>query len=212
MAGRVFITVAEVSGDQHASDRVRSLKQLDPTLEIEGHGGPDMQEAGAKIHYETTRDAAMGHAAAKRAGEMWRLFKWTRAYFDEARPDLQICVDSPSMNFHFAKIAHERGIPVLYYIAPQLWAWRAGRIKKLRKRVDHVACILPFEENYFLSHGDAATFVGLPLVDDLPAQRGPSPGPRFPQRTPVIGLLAGSRRSDAVANFPHLVDVAHQVR
>jgi lipid-A-disaccharide synthase len=212
MPGRVFITVAEVSGDQHASHLVRSLRELDPTLAIEGHGGPDMLDAGATIHHETTTRAVMGHRAAARAGEMWRLFRWTREYFDRERPDLQICVDSPSMNFHFAKIAHERGIPVLYYIAPQLWAWREGRMKKLRKWVDHVACILPFEENYFRSHGVTATFVGHPLFDDLPAQRGPAPGPRFPDRTPVIGLLAGSRRSEAVANFPHLLDVAHQVR
>jgi lipid-A-disaccharide synthase len=212
MPGRVFITVAEVSGDQHASHLVRSLRELDPTLTIEGHGGPDMADAGAKIHYETTRNAAMGHAAARRAGEMWKLFRWTRDYFDQSKPDLQICVDSPSMNFHFAKIAHERGIPVLYYIAPQLWAWREGRMKKLRKWVDHVACILPFEEAYFRSHGVSATFVGHPLFDDLPPQRGPFPGPRFPDRTPVIGLLAGSRRSEAVANFPHLLDVAEQIR
>src|SRR5688500_15256168 len=212
MPGRVVITVAEVSGDQHASPLVRSLRELDPTLAIEGHGGPDMLDAGATIHHETTTKAVMGHRAAARAGEMWRLFRWTREYFDRERPDLQICVDSPSMNFHFAKIAHERGIPVLYYIAPQLWAWREGRMKKLRKWVDHVACILPFEEAYFRSHGVTATFVGHPLFDDLPPQRGPSPGPRFPDRTPVIGLLPGSRRSEAVGNFPHLLDVAQQIR
>src|SRR5688572_22929976 len=212
MPGRVFITVAEVSGDQHASHLVRSLRELDPTLAIEGHGGPEMLDAGATIHHETTTKAVMGHRAAARAGEMWRLFRWTREYFDRERPDLQICVDSPSMNFHFAKIAHERGIPVLYYIAPQLWAWREGRMKQLKKWVDQVACILPFEEEYFRKQGVNATFVGHPLFDQLSPGHGQATGPRFPERAPVIGLLPGSRKAEAAANFPHMLEVARLIR
>ena len=212
MPRRVFITAAEFSGDQHASQLIHSLRQLDPDLLIEGHGGQEMAAAGALIHQETTRGAAMILQAVARAGEMWRLFRWTKRYFAQNRPDLLICVDSPAMNFHFAKIAHQRGIPVLYYIAPQLWAWREGRIRKLRNWVDHVACILPFEESYFRRHGVNATFVGHPLFDQLPPQRGPAPGPRFPDRPPVIGLLPGSRRSEALANYPHLLHVASQGR
>jgi len=212
MPRRVFITVAEFSGDQHAAHLIESLRRLDPSIIVEGHGGPAMEAQGAIIHHETTRRAAMIYQAMARAGEMWQLFRWTRRYFNRSQPDLQICVDSPAMNFHFARIAHERGIPVLYYIAPQLWAWREGRMKKLRKWVDHVACILPFEEEYFRNHGVKATFVGHPLFDQLPPVRGPAPGPRFPDRPPVIGLLPGSRRSEAVSNFPHLLDVAARIR
>ena len=212
MARRVFITVAEVSGDQHASHLVRSLRQIDPDIIVEGHGGPAMREAGAIIHHETTGRAAMGWQALARAGEVWRMLRWTKDYYDRQRPDLQICVDSPAMNFHFARAAHRRGIPVLYYIAPQLWAWREGRMKKLRKWVDHVACILPFEEEYFRRHGVEATFVGHPLFDELPVDRGSPPEGKFPHRPPIIGLLPGSRRREAVQNFPHLVDVAQRIR
>ncbi|HEX2971413.1 MAG TPA: hypothetical protein VHP11_03720 [Tepidisphaeraceae bacterium] len=208
MSRKVFITVAEVSGDQHAAHLIRNLRELDPTLVIEGHGGPHMAAAGAAIHYETTQHAAMASQAFRRIGEMLRLFRWTKRYFTQNKPDLLICVDSPAMNFHFAKIAHERGIPVLYYIAPQLWAWREGRMTKLQKWVDHVACILPFEEAYFRRHGVQATFVGHPLFDQLPPERSPASGPRFPERAPVIGLLPGSRQTEAAANFPHLLDVA----
>ena len=148
MSRRVFITAAEGSGDQHAAELIRSLKRLDPALEIEGHGGPRMREAGCHIHTETTRRAAMGVSGLTRVAEMWKLLQWTRQYFDQNPPDLQICVDSPALNFHFARAAKERGCPVLYYIAPQLWAWREGRMEKLRKWVDHVACILPFEQKY----------------------------------------------------------------
>jgi lipid-A-disaccharide synthase len=116
------------------------------------------------------------------------------------------------MNFHFAKVAHGMGIPVLQYVAPQLWAWATWRMKKLRKWVDQVACILPFEEAYFRAHGLNATFVGHPLFDELPSNRGEASGPRFPARPPVIGLLPGSRRAEAEANFFGLLDAAEQIR
>jgi lipid-A-disaccharide synthase len=211
MARRVFITVAEVSGDKHAAQLVRSLKQLDPELIIEGHGGPEMIEAGAKVHCETVGNAAMGWRGALRAGEIYKVLRWTKKYFDSNRPDLHIGVDSPSMNFHFARAAHRRGIPVLQYVAPQLWAWQEWRIKKVRRLIDRLACILPFEEEYFRRHGVAATFVGHPLFDELAEHRHQSNGEHFPQRPPIIGLLPGSRKSEAAANFPHQLQVAEQI-
>jgi len=210
---RIFITVAEVSGDQHAAQLVRSLRELDPDLVIEGHGGPAMRSAGTRIIYETTTHAAMNLQAVARAFEMLGLLKRTRSYFQQNPPDLQICVDSPALNFHFAKLAHRLGIPVLYYIAPQLWAWREGRMKKLRRWVDRVACILPFEEEYFRRHGVDATFVGHPLFDHLPhARDGSEAAGHFPNRPPIVGLLPGSRKSEAVHNFPHQLEVATRIR
>ena len=210
MPRRVFITVAEVSGDQHAAHLIQSLRQLDGGVVVEGLGGARMRAAGALIHHETIEKAAMGVHGVSLAAEVWRLLRRAREHFDRSPPDLQICVDSPAMNFHFARIAHERGIPVLYYIAPQVWAWREGRIRKVRRWVDHVACILPFEEAYFRSHGVNATFVGHPLFDELtPNPAAPAP---LKGRPPVVGLLPGSRRSETTANFPHLLDVAGRIR
>ena len=106
------------------------------------------------------------------------------------------------MNFHFARLARRRGIPALQYVAPQLWAWAPWRMKKLRDCVDQVACILPFEESYFLAHGVNATFVGHPLFDELPEGRM-CDRPAFSNgRPPVIGLLPGSRKAEAQHNFP----------
>lgn len=209
---RIFITVAEVSGDQHAAHLIRSLKQLDPELVIEGLGGPEMRAAGAMIHHETVHSAAMGISGVKRIFEMLRLLKWTRRYFAQSPPDLQICCDSPAMNFHFAKLAHGFGVPVLYYIAPQLWAWREGRMKKLRKWVDQVACILPFEEEYFRRHGVNSTFVGHPLFDELPQRQARPMAAEFHSRPPVMGLLPGSRRGEAEANFPPMLAIAARIR
>ncbi len=214
MGRRVFITVAEVSGDQHAAQLARNLRQLDPTIVVEGHGGPRMRAAGVHIHQDTTGKAAMSWQALGRITEMWKLLKWTQQYYDQTPPDLHVCIDSPAVNLSFAKAAHERGVKVLYYIPPQLWAWRIQerRMKKLRRWVDEVACILPFEEEYFRRRGVHATYVGHPLFDALPAKREQDPAKKFPNRPPVIGLLTGSRRSEANANFPHLMDVARQIR
>ncbi len=170
-----------------------------------------MRAAGAIIHHETVGGAAMGLAGFYRVFEMFGFVKWTRKHFAANPPDLQICCDSPAMNFHFAKLAHGFGTPVLFYIAPQLWAWREGRMKKLRKWVDHVACILPFEEKYFQGHGINATFVGHPLFDELPV-RPPRPVTAdFSERGPIVGLLPGSRKSEAVHNFGPMLKVADQI-
>jgi lipid-A-disaccharide synthase len=208
----VFISVAEVSGDKHAAQLIRSLKQLDSSIQIDALGGPEMAAAGAHVHRETVSSAAMGWRGALRVFEVYRLLRWARAYFDgPQRPDLVIGVDSPSMNFHFGRAARERGIPVLQYVAPQLWAWQEWRMKKVRRWIDRLACILPFEEEYFRRNGVNATFVGHPLFDELPGAHGASSGPQFPQRPPVIGLLAGSRKSEAEANFPSQLDVAERI-
>ena len=210
---RVFLTVAEVSGDKHAAELIRSLRQIDAELIIEGLGGPEMAAAGATIYRDTVTHAAMGWRGALRAVEVIRALRWTRRHFAANRPNLQIGVDSPSMNFHFAKVARASGVPVLQYVAPQLWAWAPWRMKKLRRWVDQMACILPFEEPYFRAHGVNATFVGHPLFDQLsPRLASPSVAERFPDRPPVIGILPGSRKSEAQHNLPHLLDVAAQIR
>jgi lipid-A-disaccharide synthase len=209
---RIFITVAEVSGDQHAAHLIRSLRQLDPTLVIEGLGGPQMRDAGAIIHHETVKSAAMGISAAWRAPEVWRLLRWTRNHFKTNPPDLQICCDSWGMNNYFARLAHDLGIPVLYYIAPQVWASREGRVKKLRKWVNRLACILPFEEEYFRGHGVNATFVGHPLFDQLPPRPPRGIANDFSDRPPVVGLLPGSRRAEAQKNLPAMLLVADRIR
>jgi lipid-A-disaccharide synthase len=210
----VFITVAEVSGDTHAGNLIRALRELDSTIQIDGIGGPRMQAAGANIVYESVGNAAMGWRGALRAVEVIRLLRQTRKRFEDAshRPDLHICIDSSAMNLPFAQMAKSMDVPVLYYVAPQLWASREGRMKKMRAYVDRVACILPFEEEYYRQHGVDATFVGHPLFDELPdaseRERVAHEGRRFPNAPPTIGIVPGSRRSEVVSNLPHLLEVA----
>jgi lipid-A-disaccharide synthase len=227
MPKRVFITVGEVSGDRHAAELTRALTELDPTIIVEGHGGSAMRDAGVIVHHETVHRAAMLLKAVARAAEVYRLLLWTRDYYARNKTDLHVCIDSSGMNLHFAKMARAAGVPVLYYIAPQLWASRPGRIKKVRRYVNRVACILPFEEAYYRERGVDATFVGHPLFDELPADRRLSLEPRgFGESTggqaasgtadrgsaPVIGLMPGSRRAEVRANLPHMLEVADRIR
>lgn len=210
---RIFITVGEVSGDNHAAGVVRALKELDPTLIVEGIGGPRMSEAGANVHFETTTNAAMTFHAVKRVNEIRRLERWLiERYQTSLKPDLHICVDSSGFNLRFAKLAKSRGVPVLYFVAPQLWASRQGRIKQVRNSVDRLACIFPFEQKWFSDRGVNTTFVGHPLFDHLPADRFEKvPAVRFPDRAPVIGVVPGSRRSEVRENLPGLIEVMRRI-
>jgi lipid-A-disaccharide synthase len=211
MPRRVFISVAEPSADQHAANLVRQLRALEPDLIIEGIGGPEMAAAGMVVHHDTVARAAMGFRSILRYVEVWRILQWTRRYFQQQKPDLQICVDSWTLNRNWARLAHEMKIPVMYYIAPQIWASRAGRIKEVVRYVDRVACILPFEEQVFREHGVEATFVGHPLFDILPPVAPRNPAEHFPSKPPIIGLIPGSRRNVVQRNTPHLVDVAERI-
>ncbi|GIW75442.1 MAG: lipid-A-disaccharide synthase [Phycisphaerae bacterium] len=214
MDGRIFFTVGEVSGDNHAAGVIRALKTLKPDLNIEGIGGPRMAQAGATIHFETTTRAAMSFHAVKRVREIHRLERWLKArYRSVERPDLHVCVDSSGFNLRFARLAKSQGIKTLYFVAPQLWASREGRIQQLRDYVDRLACIFPFEEQWFGQRGVNATFVGHPLFDQLPENRLQRvPHHRFPDRDPVIGVVAGSRRSEVKENLPGLIRVMQQIR
>ena len=211
MSRRVFITVADASGDQHAAELIRALHQLDPTLQIDALGGPKMAAAGAHLLEETTGQAAMGWRGALRALEASRWLKLVADRYREVKPDLHICIDSSAINLPFAKQAKTKfGIPVLYYIPPQLWASREGRMKKVRAFVDRIASIFPFEASYYQSHGVNATFVGHPLFDELPADRT-LPQVRDFGDSPVIGIIPGSRRSEVKANLPHLIEVMNAI-
>lgn len=205
---RVFITAAEVSGDKHAAHFAQALRELMPDVTLEAFGGPALQQAGALIHHDTVTRAAMSWMAVFRLMEFKRLLKRFDRMYRENPPDLHVCVDSSGVNLHFAKIARSHGVPVLYYVAPQLWASRPGRMPKVRERVNRLACIWQFEEEYFGKAGVPATYVGHPLFDQLPRDRVIDASRKYPNRPPIVGLLPGSRKSDATHNFARMVEVA----
>lgn len=191
------------------------MRELDPTLEFHALGGDSLLAAGAIVHHDTVSNAAMGLAAFKRAGEVRRLLKWTREFYSQHKPDLHICCDSWTMNKYFAKLAKSFGTTVFYYISPQVWASREGRVKQLRILADRVACILPFEEQFLRERGVNATFVGHPLFDEIDksasvmADTSPQRGGRA---FPTVALPCGSRRGVVRNNLPRMLEVARQIK
>ncbi len=210
---RIFISAAEPSGDQHAAELIQRIREQSPQAHFYGVAGPRMQAAGCEPIDDLTDRSAMLLGAVGLAGHAWRLLHRIRREMACNPPALAIVVDSPTLHLPMAKILKRAGLPVLYYIAPQLWAWAPWRIRRLRARVDHVAAILPFEEAYFRQRGVDATFVGHPLVEQLQSRRIDPARVREYQNLgmPIIACLPGSRRHVVSEVLPGQIEVARQI-
>jgi lipid-A-disaccharide synthase len=217
MESRLTLIVAgEASADLHGSNLVRSMKTLDPHLAFWGIGGRMMEEAGVKILVPSSDMAVVG---LTEVFSRWRTI--LKAYFQlksilkHMCPDLLILIDYPEFNIPLARQAKRFNVPVLYYISPQVWAWRAGRTKKLACRVDRMAVILPFEEGYFRQKGLTVDYVGHPLLDAIPTdlnKREAMMQFELEGRTPIIGLLPGSRKEEVISLLPPMVKAAELLK
>lgn len=211
---RIFISAAEPSADLHAAAMIRAFRSRWPETEFVGIAGPEMQRAGCRCLFDFTGRSAMLAKVAGLAGEAARVLLQVDRLFASAPLDAVVLVDSPTLHLPMARRAHARRLSVFYYIAPQVWAWGAFRIGKIRRRVDRLAVILPFEEDYFRRRGVSARFVGHPLIERL---RQRSVDGRMVERLrgagrPVLTLLPGSRLHVIREVLPGQLDVARQVR
>jgi len=164
---RIFISAAEPSADAHCAGLITSLKQSTYNIDFVGVGGPKMATAGCFLLENTIHKASIGYKAFSHIAYFYKLIKRISRFLQSNNVDLVIVCDSPAFNFHVAKAAKKANIKTLFYVAPQLWCWAGWRIRKLRKYCDKLACILPFEENWFRQRGVDTIFVGNPLFDDL---------------------------------------------
>ena len=209
---RFFFSAAEPSGDRHAAAVVRQLKKQIPQVACDALGGEAMADAGCNLLENLTGSSAMLFHAVGQVFFYWKLLTRVKRYLRTQKPDLVVLVDSPAWNFHVAKAARALQIPVLYYIAPQLWAWGAWRTRKLRRRVDRVACILPFEEQWFTNRGIPAEYVGHPLFDDHePPEQINEPIAEM-EGTPVVALLPGSRGHEIEHLWQPMQQIAARIR
>ena len=190
---RIFISAAEPSADMHCAHLITALKSSGYDIECVGLGGQNMAEAGCELLENMTERAAMHYNVLGQIGWYRKLMMRVSAYFIKTKVDLVIVCDSPAFNFHIAKAAKKAGVKTLFYVAPQLWAWGGWRIRKLRRRCDRLACILPFEQQWFTERRVAAEFVGNPLFDDVPADVLAGRNRVFDVKKPVIALMPGSR-------------------
>jgi lipid-A-disaccharide synthase len=193
---RLLVSTGEPSGDLHAASVVRALRTLEPGVTVDAVGGDALAAAGARLVATVDRLAAVGTIeSAASLPRHWDLLRRLDAGLARRRYDAVLLVDYPGFNLRVAHRAARHGVPVVYYIAPQLWAWGAWRLRRLRADVRHLAVILPFEERYFRERGVACTFVGHPLLDRPRLPSGPEArrALALDSNAPVLALFPGSR-------------------
>jgi lipid-A-disaccharide synthase len=198
-APRIFVSAGEPSGDLHGAGVIRALRDRHPDAVIEALGGPLMAAAGATIRYPMEGLAAFGLVeVVTKLGAHLRLFRALRADFRAGRYDLVILIDYPGFHVRVAEAARQAGTKVLYYIAPQLWAWRPGRARRFASAVDRLAVVLPFEQRFFGELGLRSEYVGHPLVDrgGWPSRTAARARLNLPPESRVLGLFPGSRNQE----------------
>ncbi len=192
---------------------VREIRRIRPESTFVGVAGDCLQQAGCRPIDELTGQATMLFGAVKLAGRAWRRIRRVRRTLVAEPADLAILVDSPALHLPMAKQIKAAGCPILYYIAPQLWAWAPGRIRRLRRRTDGLAAILPFEEGYFRDRGVPVRYVGHPIVEQFQANPPDAEGVRANRGLgqPVVACLPGSRRHVVREVLPGQIEVARAI-
>ena len=212
---RLMIVAGEPSGDAHAAALVRALREESTGVEFElfGATGALMREAGVESVVRSDDLAIMGLVEVARVlPKFWRAFKALKRAGAERRPHAVILVDWPDFNLRLARSLHRQGLRVIYYISPQLWAWRAYRVRSIRRDVDLLLSILPFEPQWYKAHGvEHVEFIGHPLAGEVRPRYGREEFCRRnnldPMR-PIIALLPGSRRKELERILPPMLDAA----
>lgn len=218
---RILISAGEASGEMYGALLMEALRRragesaattLSQNLEFFGVGGDRMRAAGCDTVVDSKDLAVVGISEIlSHLPKIWGLFHKLIGQADKRRPDLAIVIDSPAFNWRVARQMHQRGVPVVYYVCPQFWAWRQGRVRLLRKYVDKALVIFPFEEKFYRERGVDATFVGHPLAD---LER-----PQIDRKTyaarhhldpakPWITLMPGSRKKEVRMNLPAILESA----
>ena len=212
MPKNILLIAGEVSADQHGAALVRALKQMEPEIEFWGIGGDNLAQSGMELLFHLKKLAFLGVGEVLRhLPFIQKVMKSVVQQAQERRPQCAILIDYPGFNLRLAAKLKELNIPVVYYISPQLWAWGKGRVKKIRKNVDKMLVLFPFEKTFYAQHGIKAEYVGHPLVDKhhvhLPAEfKLVEPG------NEVLGLLPGSRQNEVKTLLPKMLETANLLK
>ena len=212
---KILVSAGEASGDRYAAELVSELRRRIPGAEFFGSAGPHMRDAGVEPIIRSESLSVVGLLEVVR--HIPRIYGESRKLISEAqrrRPDLIILTDSPDFHVRVANRLKNLGVPIIYYVAPQFWAWRQWRVRKFRRLVDLLLCIFPFEEQFFRERGVETTYVGHPLADlpqsamsreELCEMHGLDPS------LPIVALLPGSRRGESARHLPCLVDAVTRI-
>ncbi len=208
-----MIIAGEASGDLHGSLLVREMLGIHPATHFYGIGGNKMKEAGVKLLAHAADIGVVGATeVVSKLGTFIRIIRKISKSMDQFKPDLVILIDFPDFNLNIvARAAKKRGIKIFYYISPQLWAWRSGRVEQIKRLVDRMAVILPFEVDFYAKHGFAVDYVGHPLMDTVKSDLTQSEARRefgLNEHKTTIGLLPGSRSAEISRLLPEMVYAA----
>jgi lipid-A-disaccharide synthase len=212
---RIMIVAGEASGDLHGSNLVRSALSLDPDLKFYGLGGENLRNAGIDLLFDLEHQGLFGFLEiVSSLRSTIGIYRSLKASLTRDRPSAVVLIDYPDFNLRLAKSAKRLGIPVFYYISPQLWAWRQGRVKKVDRYVDRMAVVFPFEPDFYQRHGVEVSFVGHPLLDVMEPPRPKEEVKTelgFDPSRPLLGLLPGSRMSEIKAHLPLMLESARRL-
>jgi len=202
----------EASADLHGSNLVKAMKKLNPHVLVKGIGGEKMMQAGVEVLIPSSEMAVAGLTEVfSHLRTIFNASRKLKSLLKDRRPNLLILIDYPDFNIHIAKTAKRYHIPVLYYISPQVWAWRGGRVKKIARRIDRMAVILPFEKTFYQGSGIKVDYVGHPIMDACPVMVDKMEGAvdwKTQGAHPVVGLLPGSRREEIKNLLPIMLKSA----
>jgi lipid-A-disaccharide synthase len=210
----ILIVAGEASADLHGAKVVEALRRMDPAIKVRAMGGDHLRRAGAEILVDSSRLAVVGITEVLgRLGDLMRAYRSLKRLVQNGETGLLVLIDFPDFNLRLAGVAREAGVPVLYYISPQVWAWRSGRARVIARRVDRMAVIFPFEVPLYREAGLAAEFVGHPLMDTLgqPGDSFLSPKEKEWKGDPLIALLPGSRHREIRYHLPEMIRAAQLI-
>jgi lipid-A-disaccharide synthase len=210
----VFISAGEPSGDLHGANLIRELKKLNPDVRLSGFGGDRMAAAGCQLLYPLCKHSVMGFLQVfKQIFTFIRLLDQARAFFRKQRPDVVVVIDYPGFHWKLAKRAKAEGIPVVYFVPPQIWAWAGWRVKKMRRLIAHVLAALPFEHEWLTKRGVRSTYIGHPYFDELAAQQLDDAFLAAERARPgrIVGVLPGSRNQEVTRNVPEMLRAARLI-
>ncbi|MCI0377472.1 MAG: lipid-A-disaccharide synthase [Gemmataceae bacterium] len=211
---RVFVSAGEPSGDIHGANLVRELQRIRPDAHCVGFGGDAMRAAGCDLLYPLCDLAVMWFARVlANAPTFLGILSRADRYFRHQRPDAVVLIDYPGLHWWLARRAHFHGIPVFYFVPPQLWSWGGWRVKKMQRFVDHVLCTLPFEKPWYEARGVAAHYVGHPFFDEVPRQQLDHTFLAEQESQPgrIVGILPGSRKQEIECNLSTQIRAARRV-
>jgi lipid-A-disaccharide synthase len=208
---RLFVSAGEPSGDLHGANLIHALRQRQPNLELHGFGGERMAQAGCRLLYPLCDLAVVGIApVVANLPRFWRLLAQADHFFAQQRPDALVLIDYPGFHWWLARRARAHGVPVIYFVPPQIWGWLTHRVHKMRRLTDRVLCTLPFEEEWYRQRNVAAQYIGHPYFDELRERRLDEAFVQQQRSKPgvALALLPGSRNSELQYNLSSLLRAA----